>query len=403
MKNWLKVIVSQFVSVFGTKLCEFILLIWIFEKTKSSMLVSMFSLSLIVPKTIFSPFVAYLVDRLNRKTMLLVSEIGELFVCFCIIFLVKKNLLSVAIVLVINLLVGITEAFRFPAYSVITSSLLQEENYAKAHGMYMFVSSLPAIIAPIVGGNLYKLCSIEVFYMINILTLILSSCLICSVKLKNKILEENLKISLKDSIYSLKDSVLVLKRDKEILYILVICAAYMFVVNAIDVIMPLSILSKYENGATIYGNIETVYGVGGVIGALIITILGVGKDNKKSFQLAIWSSYVGMLTICCLRPWTCVVGIIILTIANQYMDACCQAWWQTSVPITKQGQVFAIRRFIIWMVGCLGTILAGLSDYILKILPKEYKELVYEVTLAGIVIMMFSITIFYILKLRNVE
>ena len=110
-----------------------------------------------------------------------------------------------------------------------------------------------------------------------------------------------------------------------------------------------------------------------------------------------------MLFICIPIIGICGMGIIVLTICNQFMDACCQSWWQSTVPISKQGQVFAIRRFVIWIVGCGGTCFAGFSDYVVKFFPSYLKEIAYEIYLLGSIVIVFLITIFVLKNLKIQE
>ncbi|MDR1547207.1 MAG: MFS transporter [Hungatella sp.] len=401
MKNWLKILMSQFFSTFGTVLCEFVLIVWVYENTTSSMALSLLTLSFIVPRIILSPLASYLVDKLNRKLMLLVSEIGELIVCLSIIFLYTQDFLTVQLIIIINLLVGLTESFRFPAYSVITSSLLKDNQYARAHGLYMVATALPSILAPVVGGYLYSAFSITFFYIINLSTLIVSCILICLTRLTNRLLEVNQAISFKEGCNSLKDSITFIGDNKNMLYVLIICALYIFASNSINVILPVYILSEYSNGSIIYGNIETLFGIGGVLGAVLITTLGVGDKIGRSFKIGVSLSYLGMLIICYQRfIWVSGFGVIIFTIANQIMDACSQAWWQTNVPITKQGQIFAVRRFAIWLFGSIGTLFAGLSDKLAGIMPSSSIALTYQIFLLAIVLLMMLIT--YVL-LKNLK
>uniref|UniRef100_UPI0032619FE8 hypothetical protein n=1 Tax=Clostridium sp. NkU-1 TaxID=1095009 RepID=UPI0032619FE8 len=106
-------------------------------------------------------------------------------------------------------------------------------------------------------------------------------------------------------------------------------------------------MSEYSNGSIIYGNIETLFGIGGVLGAVLITTLGVGDKIGRSFKIGVSLSYLGMLIICYQRfVWVSGFGVIIFTIANQIMDACSQAWWQTNVPITKQGRFLLLEDLL---------------------------------------------------------
>lgn len=370
MFNWLKILVSQFSSTIGTTLCEFALLVWVYDKTNSSESVSVLLLSFLLPKIIISPFAAYLVDRANRKLMLLISEIGEIVVCLVILMLHYTNNMYLWVVVCVNLLVGFTESFRFPAYSVITTSLLEKKQYSRAHGLYMAATSVPTIICPSVSAYLYNHSNIAVIYFINLITLIISTSLIVSVKINDTELSENKSISLGDGIRTLKSSIMMVFSRKEVMYMLMICAGFIFSRNAIDVILPVSIMSTYKNGVSLYGNIETIIGIGGLVGAIIVSFIEI-RRLEYAFSVSVVISYIGMFIVSYQDSiLACAVGVIVFTTFSQLMDACCQSWWQINIPIKQQGQVFAIRRFIIWVFGCFGTVIAGFADDFISIFRK---------------------------------
>lgn len=363
MNYWKRIILSQFFSTLGTTVCKFVLLIWLYELTESSFYVSLFFLSLVLPKVIISPFSAYFVDKKDKKIMLLISEYGEIAVCISIILLYLSGNLNIVNVIIINTIVGMTESFRFPAYSVITTMLLRESEYAKAHGVYMIATSLPSIVGPFIASRIYGTFTIGGTYIMNLLTLIISILLISSIKLEEREIRQEEKISLQDGISTLKNNIIFMFHDASIRSILVICGSYIFAISVIEVILPVLILSEYSNGTEIYGNVEMMYGISALIGALIIAFFGVANKKIHCFFIAAIGAFLGMYFLLFTDQLIiCVLGILIYTILNQVMDAQCQSWWQKNIPIKKQGQVFALRRFFIWILGATGSFVAGYAD-----------------------------------------
>lgn len=363
MNYWKRIILSQFFSTLGTTVCKFVLLIWLYELTESSFYVSLFFLSLVLPKVIISPFSAYFVDKKDKKIMLLISEYGEIAVCISIILLYLSGNLNIVNVIIINTIVGMTESFRFPAYSVITTMLLRESEYAKAHGVYMIATSLPSIVGPFIASRIYGTFTIGGTYIMNLLTLIISILLISSIKLEEREIRQEEKISLQDGISTLKNNIIFMFHDASIRSILVICGSYIFAISVIEVILPVLILSEYSNGTEIYGNVEMMYGISALIGALIIAFFGVANKKIHYFFIAAIGAFLGMYFLLFTDQLIiCVLGILIYTILNQVMDAQCQSWWQKNIPIKKQGQVFALRRFFIWILGATGSFVAGYAD-----------------------------------------
>lgn len=65
---------GQAVSLFGSQLVQFALIWWLTQETGSATILAMASLVGLLPQVLLGPFVGVLVDRLNRRLILLVSD-----------------------------------------------------------------------------------------------------------------------------------------------------------------------------------------------------------------------------------------------------------------------------------------------------------------------------------------
>src|SRR5574339_367295 len=67
---------GQIVSVLATNMSVFALTIWVFEKTGSATALGLMQVFFITPFLIISPIAGVMVDRHNRKLMMMISDLG---------------------------------------------------------------------------------------------------------------------------------------------------------------------------------------------------------------------------------------------------------------------------------------------------------------------------------------
>ena len=68
--------IGQIVSILASGMSQFALTIWMYQQTKSPMAMSLMTVFYITPFLILSPFAGLMVDRYNRKLMMMVSDLA---------------------------------------------------------------------------------------------------------------------------------------------------------------------------------------------------------------------------------------------------------------------------------------------------------------------------------------
>src|SRR3954453_18041812 len=76
MRAFLIVWFGQVVSLIGTSMTQFALTIWAYEKTGSATALALVAFFNFGPAILFSPFAGALVDRWNRKLVMMLSDLG---------------------------------------------------------------------------------------------------------------------------------------------------------------------------------------------------------------------------------------------------------------------------------------------------------------------------------------
>src|SRR5512145_3569501 len=66
---------GQIISVLATNMTAFALTIWVFEKTGSATALALMQVFFITPFLLISPIAGVMIDRHNRKLMMMVSDL----------------------------------------------------------------------------------------------------------------------------------------------------------------------------------------------------------------------------------------------------------------------------------------------------------------------------------------
>jgi hypothetical protein len=107
--------------------------------------------------------------------------------------------------------------------------------------------------------------------------------------------------------------------------------------------------------------IGSVFGVGGVVGGVLISAWG-GLKTRRVYGVIAPMLVVGLAQmIFGLSPFLYLTAAMafIIDSMSPIMNAHSQAIWQAQTPRELQGRVFAVRTMIAWVTIPLGTVLAG--------------------------------------------
>src|SRR5512133_2143745 len=80
--------IGQIVSVLASSMSQFGLTIWMYQQTESATAMGLMTVFFITPFLLMSPFAGVMVDRYNRKLMMMVSDLvaviatGGIFILF---------------------------------------------------------------------------------------------------------------------------------------------------------------------------------------------------------------------------------------------------------------------------------------------------------------------------------
>jgi len=170
MMAFLVVWAGQVVSLLGTGMTVFALAIWAFETTGQATTLALMGFFSFGPTVLLSPIAGALVDRWNRKLVMMLSDLASGLATIALLLLYATDSLQIWHLYVAGAFSGAFQAFQFPAYSAAVTLMLPKSQYARASGLLSLAESASAIAAPLLAGILLGVIGIAGVMAIDVIT-----------------------------------------------------------------------------------------------------------------------------------------------------------------------------------------------------------------------------------------
>lgn len=348
---------GQVVSLVGSSMTSFALGVWVFERTDSPTLFAFIGLFAVLPKVIFSPIAGILVDRWDRRKVMILSDAGAGLSTLFVALMLFSGQLELWHIYLSSALSSFFGAFQWPAYTATITHLVPEKHLGRANGMNQFGRAVAEIFSPLLAGILVLSIQLEGVILIDVVTFLFAMLTLLAVRfptLNAKLSSENLETFRDDLSFGIR----YIWSRKGLFNLLIFQSLINFIwgmVGALLVPMILGFTTSDKLGA-----ITTIAGGGMLVGSLLMTAWGGPKRRINGvifFEVLSGFCFVMMG----LHPefWLIAVGAFgaHFTIAIVYGSN--QALWQSKVEPENQGRVFATQQMFASVASPLAYILAG--------------------------------------------
>ncbi|MCB0100744.1 MAG: MFS transporter, partial [Anaerolineales bacterium] len=165
---------GQLISVLASSMTQFALTIWAYQETGSATALGIISTAFTIPFVFFAPVAGVLVDRHNRKLMMMISDLAAILATGGILTLHLLGMLEIWHLYAAAFVNGLGNTFQWPAYSAAISTMIPKEQYSRADGMMSLVESVPAVLAPLLAGILMPIIQLTGILTIDVVTFFLA-------------------------------------------------------------------------------------------------------------------------------------------------------------------------------------------------------------------------------------
>lgn len=173
---------GQFISLLGSMMSYVAIPYQMFQLTRSSAMVGAIGIVQLVPTVVFGILGGSVADSMDRRKLLLYSE---LFLGFAVMGLAVNALLpepSVTAIFVLTIFIQSAVGFHRPAMDAAVQKIVDQKDYATIGALGGLRYSVGSILGPAMGGVLIAAFGAAIAYWIDAATFIISFLLILTMK-----------------------------------------------------------------------------------------------------------------------------------------------------------------------------------------------------------------------------
>jgi MFS family permease len=349
---------GQVVSLVGSGLTSFALGVWVFQETGSPTLFALIGLFAVLPRVFFSPIAGAIVDRFDRRIVMILADAGAGLSTLFVALMLFNNQLELWHIYLAAMTSSLCGTFQWPAYTATVTQLVPPEQLGRANGMNQFGRAAAEILAPMLAGVLVLTIQLEGVILIDVATFIFALLTLLIVRFPHL-----------ESMSESGEGIATFKTDltfgwryilarRGLLYLLFFLAVVNFIWGMVGALVTPMILSFTTSDKL--GTIITIAGTGMFAGSLMMTAWGGPKRRINGvlfFELL--SGFCFLLMG--LQPdfWLIAVGAFGAHITIAVVFGSNQVLWQTKVEPENQGRVFAAQQMIASIATPLAYLLAG--------------------------------------------
>jgi MFS family permease len=368
LRNFTVVWIGQLVSMLGSAMTWFGLTIWAYEITGQATVLALIGFFSFGPTVLLSPIAGVLVDRWDRKLVMVLSDLTAGMATVFVLLLYVSGHLQIWHLYAVGLLAGGFQAFQYPAYSAALTMMVPKEQYARASGMLELAWSASSVFAPLLAGVLLGIIGIAGIMTFDMITFVFAiGTLLLAYVPKPPVSEagrESRGSIWKESLYGFR----YIRGRPSLFGLLMLFALGNLVDYAGFTLFAPMILARTGNNEFVLGGVQSAGAVGGVIGGMLFSIYG-GTRRKIHGVLLGWAlsclSMVFMGLGGALVVWA--PASFFYTFFEPFVNGSDHAIWQTKVVPDVQGRVFASKLLISQITMPVAMLLAGpLADRIFE-------------------------------------
>ena len=362
---------GQFVSQTGTALTRFALLIWAYQQTGSATSVALLGFFSFLPAIVVSPMAGVWVDRLDRRMVMILSDVGAGIMTIGMLTLYATDNLALWHLYVAQLLAGSFEQFQVPAYTAATTMLLPKEHYARASGLRSMAENGARILAPVLAGLLLVWLGIGGVMAIDVVTFLVALVTLLIVRIPRVDTAASEAIAAQSSFWQeMRFGFSYLRARPGLMGLTLVFTAMNFIAALTYFsTMPAMILARSGGDELALASFQGALGLAGVLGALAVSIWGGPKRKIHGVLIAAGLSFLFgdmMIAVGRTLPIWMAAGFLSWFFVP-FIGASNSAIWQAKVSPELQGRVFATKGMIGQLLMPLGYVIGGvLADYWLE-------------------------------------
>mgnify|MGYP001043421637 FL=1 len=369
LRKFLPIWVAQIFSLLGSGLVQFALVWWITQETGSATMLTTATIVAILPEILLSPFAGALVDRFNRRKVMIMADAFVAVVTLGLVLLFAFDLIQVWHIFVVIFLRDIGGIFHWTAMQTSTALMVPDKHLSRVAGLNQALRGGMNIIAPPLGALLMSLLQFYQVIAVDIVTAIIAITPLIFINIPQPVRTDVVDIvTPKTLMHDIAQGYRYLMNWKSMLYLSLVAAVLNFMLAPASTLTPLVVTQHFGKGVWELSILESIMGIGVVIGGLGLGVWGGFKNKMSTSVTGIIGLGLGVL-IFGLAPanafWLGAVGWALVGLMNPIANGPLQAIMQSRIAPEMQGRVMGLTGSVCMMMMPIALAISGpMAEYV---------------------------------------
>ncbi len=287
-RDFILLLQANGVSTVGDLMYSVAIGYWVYEQTGSSGLMGTMSAISMFVTMFLSPFSGSIVDKCNRKWVLVAMDMIQGVVMLCVGALAYWGKLNVPVVLAAAFLAALGSVFYSPAANTLMIDIIPRDDMTRGQSIFSGSNALINLVGNAFSGVMVAFVGVPLIVILNGLSNLYSACSELFIRVPRS-LQQGTQVTVKSVLRDSKAAVGMIFSDK-CLQLFVPCALVLNLLAA----GPLTLMLPFcmEKGFTVdmYGYLMAIW----MLGALTcVLVLGIVKLKPKTRYWVLAAGFIG--------------------------------------------------------------------------------------------------------------
>ena len=347
LRNYLPMGIGQIVSLVGSALVQFSLVWYVTKQTGSATVLASATTAALLPNILLGPFVGALVDRWNRKLVMIIADLVVALATAVLAVLFATGAIQIWHIIAILLTRSAAGVFQGPARTAATTLMVPQEHLSRLGGINQAVDGMINVFPPALGALLLELLPMQGVLAVDIITAAIAiSLMIFFVRVPQPTTKPKTdRITPKSLMVDVRESVRYIITWPGLFLMILMASLLNMALAPGGNLLPLHVTTFFGKGAQELAWMQVAMGIGGIVGGLVLGVWG-------GFKRKVWTVLTGMIgigagmllfgLIPANRYAYSLVCLVVVGGMASFANGSFGPLLQTKVPPEVQGRVFML-------------------------------------------------------------
>ncbi len=355
---------GQAASLIGSALAHFALVWWVTETTGSATALATASLVAMLPGILLGPFAGALVDRWNRRVVMVVADGVIALASAWLAWLLSRGIMDMWHVYVALMVRSLAGSFHMPAMQASTALMVPKAHLTRVSGLNQAIRGAVDLAAPPLGALLLSLMPLHNIMLVDVGTAALAilPLLVMAVPQPERTAVERdtnpARALWRDVRFGL--AYVMAWRALAALILLATCLNLLF--SPAFALLPLLVTQHLGGGPPELAAIQSAFGAGVIVGGLLLGAWGGFRKRLRTVLVGVVGTGLGGMTLAAMPPSLLALGLggmLVAGVMNSMCNGAIQALMQERVDPAVQGRVLTVMGSLARAMSPIGLAIVG--------------------------------------------